>query len=83
MGTPMLLSDIEVHREQMGDDAIYFDRYSAQSLADALDAFMPLSEMQRESRVDAAREAALKRVEQFSRDFADLVVHCQSVSGYP
>lgn len=83
MGTPMLLSDLEVHREQMGEDAIYFDRYSAQSLADALDAFTPLSEVQRESRVDAAREAALKRVEQFSRDFADLVVHCQSASGHP
>jgi glycosyltransferase involved in cell wall biosynthesis len=67
MGTPMLLSDLDVHREQMGEEAIYFDRHSAQSLADALGAFVPLNEMQRELRVNAAREAALKRVERFAQ----------------
>ena len=83
MGTPMLLSDLDVHREQMGAEAIYFDRHSALSLADALDAFVPLSEMQRELRVDAVRDAALQRVERFAQDFVDLVGHCQRVSGRP
>ena len=83
MGSPMLLSDIDVHREQMGEAAIYFDRHSAQSLADALDAFVPLSELQRELRVDAARGAALQRVGQFAQDFVDLAGHCQPGSGYP
>jgi len=80
MGTPMLLSDLDVHREQMGDEVIYFDRHSAQSLADALGAFVPLSEMQRERRVDAARNAALQRVGRFAQDFVDLAGHCQRVS---
>ena len=83
MGSPMLLSDIGVHREQMGDEGVYFDRHSAQSLADALDAFMPLSEMQRELRVDAARQAALQRVERFAQDFVDLAEHCKNVSERP
>lgn len=83
MGSPMLLSDLDVHREQMGEEGVYFDRHSAQSLADALDAFVPLSEMQREFRVDAARHAALQRVERFAQDFVDLAEHCQNVSGRP
>ena len=83
MGTPMLLSDLDVHREQMGEDAFYFDRHSAQSLADALDGFVPLDESQRALRAEAAREAALQRVERFSRDFADLAGHCQLVGGRP
>ncbi len=83
MGTPMLLSDIDVHREQMGEDAVYFERHSAQSLSDALEAFMPLSEVQREHRGDSAREAAFQRVERFAQDFADLVEHSQGMSGNP
>jgi len=81
MGSPMLLSDLDVHREQMGDEAVYFDRHSAQSLADALDAIVPLSDMLRELRVDAARQAALQCVEQLAQDFVDLAGHCQRVSG--
>lgn len=81
MGTPMLLSDLDVHREQMGEDACYFDRHSPQSLADALDGFVPLDESQRALRAEAAREAALQRVERFSRDFADLAGHCQPGCG--
>lgn len=77
LGTPMVLSDLEVHREQMEQDALYFDRHSAQSLADALDGFIPLDESQRMRRADAARIAALQRVEQFARDFVDIAGYCQ------
>jgi len=83
MGTPMLLSDLDVHREQMGEDARYFDRHSAQSLADALDGFVPLSVIQREHRVDEARVVALQRVEQFALDFVELARYCQSRVGRP
>lgn len=83
MGTPMLLSDLDVHREQMGEDARYFDRHSALSLADALDGFVPLSVTQREQRVDEARAVALQRVEQFSLDFVELAGYCQSSAGRP
>lgn len=80
MGTPMVLSDLDVHREQMGAGAVYFDRYSAQSLADALSGFVPMSELQRELRVDAAREDALLRVGKFAGDFVDLAQHCRRES---
>lgn len=73
MGIPMVLSDLDVHREQMGDGARYFDRHSAQSLADTLDTFMPFDAAQRAERAETARAAALLRVEQFARDFAELV----------
>lgn len=83
MGLPMLLSDLDVHREQMGNDAVYFHRHSAQSLADALDTFKPLNEMQRGLRVDTAWHAARQRVEQFAQDFVNLAEHCKNVSEHP
>lgn len=81
MGTPMLLSDLEVHREQMGNDAQYFERHCAQSLAAALEAFVPLDEAQRVHRADAARAAGIQRVERFARDFVELVDHCRAGHG--
>lgn len=78
MGTPMVLSDLAVHREQMGEEAIYFERHSAQSLANALERIAVTQPSQREAQVEYAREAALQRVEQFSRDFVNLAKHCVS-----
>jgi len=77
MGTPMLLSDLDVHREQMGNDARYFERHSIQSLADTLEAFVPLDEAQRVQRADAARAASIQRVERFARDFVELADQCR------
>lgn len=77
MGTPMLLSDLDVHQEQMGNDALYFDRNSAKSLADALGGYVPLDEALRAQRVEAARVAAQERVERFARDFAELAGDCK------
>ena len=76
MGTPMVLSDLEVHREQMGDQAIYFERTSALSLANALDQIQALNPTQRELQTNAARDAALQRVEQFAGDFVSLAQDC-------
>lgn len=73
MGTPMLLSDLAVHREQMGEAASYFDRYSAQALAEALRAFPILSEPQRMAAASQARHQAEVRVRRFGTEFADLV----------
>jgi glycosyltransferase involved in cell wall biosynthesis len=78
MGTPMVLSDLAVHREQMGEEAIYFERHSAQSLANALEHLAARQPSQCESQVENAREAALQRVEKFSRDFVNLAKHCVS-----
>jgi len=76
MGAPMVLSDLDVHREQMGEQATYFDRYSAQSLADALDGFIALPKAQRDSLVAVGRAAVLERVEQFAEDFVSLAECC-------
>lgn len=81
MGTPMVLSDLDVHREQMGEQAVYFDRHSAQSLAEVLDRVVALNEVQRELLADAARIAALRRAEQFAEDFVSLAARCLDESG--
>jgi glycosyltransferase involved in cell wall biosynthesis len=76
MGTPMVLSDLDVHREQMGEQATYFDRYSAQSLADALDGFIALPKAQRGTLVVVGRAAVLERVERFAEHFVSLAECC-------
>jgi hypothetical protein len=76
MGVPMILSDLDVHREQMGDRATYFDRHSAQSLADALDNYDPPDESQRLEMIATARREASRRVTRFGDEFAQLVESC-------
>ena len=75
-GTPMLLSDLPVHREQAGDRARFFDRWSAASLADTLQGFEVLTQAQREDQVIAARCDALQRVRRFAGEFTALVQRC-------
>ena len=75
-GTPMLLSDLAVHREQAGDQARYFDRTSAASLADALRAFEVLSPPQREQLAAAARGDAEQRVRRFAAEFVAVAQRC-------
>lgn len=81
MGTPMVLSDLDVHREQMGEQASYFDRHSAQSLTETLDGVVAMDGVQRELLADAARIAALRRAEQFAEDFVGLAARCLDESG--
>lgn len=73
MGTPMLLSDLDVHREQMEDAAIYFNRFSAEDLADALLGFPVMGLSQRRELADRARTDSIRRVKRFGDEFADLV----------
>lgn len=72
-GVPMILSDLEVHKEQAAGQAIFFDRYSSSSLAECLSTFESppasiLIEMQK-----AAAEVALARVGRFAHEFVHLV----------
>ncbi|MFA1685747.1 glycosyltransferase family 4 protein [Achromobacter dolens] len=78
LGAPMVLSDLDVHKEQVGTGATYFDRYDPQSLASALLSFKPLTRAEREERVKEARTQAFVRVKQFANDFAGLVERCGS-----
>ena len=73
LGTPLILSDIDVHREQMGDKAIYFDRTSARSLADNISSFVPMSIEKREEMSKTAREAAYQRIAEFAARFCEFV----------
>ena len=83
LGAPLVLSDLDVHREQAGTAATYFQRHSAASLADALDAARPLPEAAREQRLIDARSAAEARVRQFAADFATFVADCGQARVHP
>lgn len=72
MGTPMLLSDLDVHREQMGNAATYFSRHSAEGLADAMQHFPAMDLQQRREMAERARVDAVQRVQRFGEEFADL-----------
>lgn len=72
-GVSMVLSDLAVHREQAGEQATYFDRHSAESLAQSLSGFVPLSPDKRGALRDAALLQANERVKRFAIEFVDLV----------
>ncbi len=76
----MLLSDLPVHREQAGDEASYFDRYSSDSLAAALARFKVESRLERVARAQKANALAHARVHKFARDFCR-VVQCAVEGG--
>jgi glycosyltransferase involved in cell wall biosynthesis len=71
-GTPMLLSDLDVHREQAAGAATFFDRHSAASLADAMVAFPAIDEPARAASEQAAFAAAPARQAEFAQRFADI-----------
>lgn len=71
LGTPLVLSDLGVHREQAGADAIYFDPKSPSSAAEALERAWYRSELApAEQRRAAAAVASRQRVAQFAQAFA-------------
>jgi glycosyltransferase involved in cell wall biosynthesis len=76
MGVPMVLSDIPVHREQVGDGAAFFNLGQPQSLADVLQGFQPLDVSQRGQLASAGAATAVQRTGQFAAEFADLARAC-------
>jgi glycosyltransferase involved in cell wall biosynthesis len=72
LGVPAILSDLPVHREQMGDAATYFDPHDAESLASALGSFAPLSVSERLQRAAAGRQEVERRYRAYACKFADL-----------
>jgi glycosyltransferase involved in cell wall biosynthesis len=79
-GTPLLLSDLAVHREQAADIAAFFERHSAESLANALVNFPVWDTAERNRAENAARAAAPKRLAAFAKDFAAIVESLPGVS---
>jgi glycosyltransferase involved in cell wall biosynthesis len=81
LGVPMVLSDLAVHREQVGESCTYFDPHDAASLALALRSFAPISAEERDLLMRSARTAALDRVRRFAHEFAQLMRQCKSNAG--
>ena len=82
VGVPMILSDLDVHREQAGDDAAYFERNSAESLASAVEQFVVPDRLQRAVTREKARLDAKSRVRRFATDFLSLVKTVHTSSRY-
>jgi glycosyltransferase involved in cell wall biosynthesis len=81
LGTPMILSDLPVHFEQAGGNAIFFKRSSAISLADAMQRTEIVDDFQREKNFRKAQSEINYRCKKFSSNFAELVINC-SKSAY-
>lgn len=73
LGVPMLLSDLRVHREQVGDSAQFFAPDSVEQLAALMAAHRKLSASSRQDLEKSAIEASQNRVQQFSLDFSEMV----------
>lgn len=72
LATPMLLSDLDVHREQMGTSAQYFRRDSAEELANRLQSVSPFDAAARMIAVERAAGEADARIRRFAQTFASL-----------
>lgn len=73
LGVPMLLSNLPVHREQVGESAGLFDLDSAPQVAALLEAHPGVSIEVRRERERLAVQASIKRVNQFAADFTAAV----------
>ncbi len=72
-GTPMILSNLAVHREQAGDDALYFRPDSPYELATYLRDFRALTRSERAIAANKSRADAIVRMEEFARAFCETV----------
>jgi glycosyltransferase involved in cell wall biosynthesis len=78
IGLPMILSDIEVHREQAGGDALFFDPDDAETLSRHLRSFEDVEEAAIErGRPEALRRAAARHA-QFGRELASVFREARS-----
>lgn len=65
--TPVIASDIPVHREVYGEHATYFDPYSQDQLAEALEKISAIGTEERSNNCDAARLFSLRYSENQSK----------------
>jgi len=73
LGTPMLLSSINVHKEQMGYDAIYFNPSDSLSLAEALRSYVLSKYNGRKTR--GIQGNGEQNVSRFAQDFVKLAAY--------
>jgi len=72
LGTPLILSSLNVHREQ-GSDALFFDANSPENLSDVLESWVPVACKERLLMSVAATEMAAARMKRFADEFACVV----------
>jgi glycosyltransferase involved in cell wall biosynthesis len=68
-GVPMILSDLDVHREQAEGQAVFFARHDPCALADALCSFIDEDPDVRQRRQELAGSEADLRIAQFAHAF--------------
>jgi glycosyltransferase involved in cell wall biosynthesis len=68
-GVPMILSDLDVHREQAEGQAVFFARHDPGALADALRSFIDQDPEVRQRRRELAGTQAELRIAQFAHAF--------------
>lgn len=78
LATPLILSDISVHQEQAGGNAIYFQPTSAESLARVLGSFKQISRQERTRLQGEASHEAVRRQREFAEQFVAVVKQCVS-----
>jgi glycosyltransferase involved in cell wall biosynthesis len=75
LGVPMLLSAIGVHREQMGENAIYFDPNEPRDLAEKLQAMnMKMQTLVAPRSVEGSSDGNVRR---FAGDFVSVVTRAR------
>jgi glycosyltransferase involved in cell wall biosynthesis len=72
IGTPMILSSLNVHREQ-SEDALFFDPASPEQLAVVLENFIPLSNKERIAKEKYFNDRAFKNMTIFADEFSSLI----------
>lgn len=72
-GTPMILSDLRVHREQAATEAAFFDPRDPEALAACLGAFQPGPAGDRDALARAAVARSQRDGDTFAEAFADLM----------
>jgi glycosyltransferase involved in cell wall biosynthesis len=72
-GTPMILSDLPVHREQAAGSAIFFDPARFEHLAEILANYEPLDENSRAARATEAEVSSHEAVMRFAREFLAVI----------
>jgi glycosyltransferase involved in cell wall biosynthesis len=72
-GTPLILSDLAVHREQAGERALYFDPQRPEELAADLCSYKPAGTQARVADARAAAANSDATMSAFAAAFADLV----------
>ncbi len=72
-GTPMILSDLAVHREQAFEVAEFFDPARPETLAGKLSSFVALEPSQRTESAALAAVRSQAAIGRFARDFLDVI----------